>query len=591
MNPVRFLIIYSKQAFGPDFIKKEKTMAILAQTKIKDALEAHTELKDILIGLSPRFKKLNNPIIFRMVSKWATISDVARIGGLSLCEILHTLNKAIGTEAELAEQAPDCIKEAESIPSEDETPEWVKNAKQVVLMDVRSRDDFFMPEVLAAVNRLEPNQVLEVINTFYPAPLANMLQEKGNTFHYKKISEMEHRLYVKGMEKVVEENWLDKKESFEIVDVRGWKEDPFSELIKKANETPQGEGFRLIQIFTPTPLINMIEPLGFETFVEEKGTFEHHIYFYRTRAVQAKKKIAGDRVPLVIQSATPVVYPIIMKLLQSPELMSRVKIEELKIWDKTEKHLAWIVNKKADISFSAVAAVAKLYQKGLDIKMKSIIVWDNFYLLTRGFKAENFGDLKGHKIHLPLIKAAPPYAVTTFLMKKLGYDPQEFEFVFGEPFGRPEEIKRLFVKGEIDAALLREPEASFALYEAGADAHVSIAYKDIWEKLYPGKGNLPNAGVLFRGDILRDYPEVAEIFMRETANAVEWVNSNPQEAARLSYDIMRVTPEEAELFLSRVNFNYQNSEDVVDDVSHYIHVLNQAGYGRKEFGDIQELFV
>ncbi|NOY60888.1 MAG: DUF1858 domain-containing protein, partial [Calditrichaeota bacterium] len=74
-------------------------MAILAQTKIKDALEAHAELKDILIGLSPRFKKLNNPIIFRMVSKWATIADVARIGGLSLYEILHTLNKAIGTEA------------------------------------------------------------------------------------------------------------------------------------------------------------------------------------------------------------------------------------------------------------------------------------------------------------------------------------------------------------------------------------------------------------------------------------------------------------------------------------------------------------
>ena len=124
-------------------------MAILAQTKIKDALEAHAELKDILIGLSPRFKKLNNPIIFKMVSKWATIADIARIGGLSLCEILHTLNKAIGTEAELAEQAPDCIKEAEPISSEEEIPGWVKNAKQVVLMDVRSRDDFFMPEVLA----------------------------------------------------------------------------------------------------------------------------------------------------------------------------------------------------------------------------------------------------------------------------------------------------------------------------------------------------------------------------------------------------------------------------------------------------------
>ncbi|NOY60887.1 MAG: DUF2249 domain-containing protein, partial [Calditrichaeota bacterium] len=71
------------------------------------------------------------------------------------------------------------------------------------LMDVRSRDDFFMPEVLAAVNRLGPNQVLEVVNTFYPAPLANMLQEKGNALYYQKVSEMEHRLYIKGMEKVV----------------------------------------------------------------------------------------------------------------------------------------------------------------------------------------------------------------------------------------------------------------------------------------------------------------------------------------------------------------------------------------------------
>lgn len=565
-------------------------MVILAQTKIKDALDEHPELKDKLIAMSPRFKKLNNPFIFRTVGKWATFADAAKIGGLSLCEILHTLNKEIGTEAELGRQAPDCIKEAEPPVTEGETPEWVENARQIVLMDVRNRDDFFMPELLAAAGKLEPDQVLEVINSFYPAPLVNMLQEKGNELYYRKLSETEHHIYVKGQEKTVDKNWLDKRESFEIVDVRGWKEDPFSALIKRANDTPVGDGFRLIQIFTPTPLINMIEPLGFETFVEEKGTFEHHIYFYRTHQPKAVKKIKGDRIPLVIQSATPVVYPIIMKLLQSGELMSRIKIEELKIWDKTEKHLAWIVNQKADISFSAVAAVAKLYQKGLDIKMKSIVVWDNFYLLTRGFKAENFGDLKGRKIHLPLIKAAPPYAVTTFLMKQLGYDPDEFEFAFGDPFGRPEEIKRLFVRGEIDTALLREPEASFALYEAG-DAHVSIAYKDVWEKLYPGKGNLPNAGVLFKGEILREYPDVAEIFLRETARAIDWVNANPKEAAKLSYDIMGVTPEEAELFLSRVNFSYKESKDVVENVSHYLHVLNKAGYGKKEFGDLQELFL
>jgi len=325
--------------------------------------------------------------------------------------LLHALNKAIGTEDELLKYAPDCIKENEQKISDEQAPNWVKDSKQVILMDVRERDDFLLPEVLSAINRLEEQHVLLVINSFYPAPLVNMLEEKGNDFYYQKESAVEHRLHIKGEKKTVKENWQEDKQSFEIVDVRKWREDPFSELIKKANETPLGEGFRLIQKFVPTPLINMIEPLGYETFIEKKGMFEHHIYFYHKHRVQTKKIRVGNRIPLVIQSATPVVYPIIMRLLQSPELMSRIKIEELKIWDKTEKHLGWIVNSKADISFTAVAAVAKLYQKGLDIKLKSIVVWDNFYLLTRGYKADNFGDLKGHKIYLPLIKAAPPYAV------------------------------------------------------------------------------------------------------------------------------------------------------------------------------------
>ena len=33
-------------------------MVILAKTKIKDGIEKHPELKDVLIQLSPRFKKL-----------------------------------------------------------------------------------------------------------------------------------------------------------------------------------------------------------------------------------------------------------------------------------------------------------------------------------------------------------------------------------------------------------------------------------------------------------------------------------------------------------------------------------------------------
>ncbi len=565
-------------------------MVILASTKLRDALKEYPELKSVLVEMSPKFEKLNNPLVFRLVERWVTFGDIARVGGLSVCEVLHRVNSAIGMEKELFKRAPECIKETEKEEKRAEKPDWLKEVRETVILDVRSREGFFLNEILSTLKILKSDQILLVINSFYPAPLVKILEEEGHDLFYENPHPSEYRLYVR--KKTKSEDWREKKEEFDVLDVRGWREDPFSEILKKANEIAPGEGFRLIQFFYPAPLINMIEPMGFEIEVERKGEHEYHIYFYKKEGMEQKKvAIARGRLPIVIQSATPVVYPIIMKVLQSKELMNRIKIEELKIWDKTEKHLGWIVNGKADISFSAVAAVANLFQKGLDIKMTSVIVWDNFYLLTNGFKAKDFSDLKGKSIYLPLIRTAPPFAVTTYLMKALGYNPDDYDFRFGNPFGRPSDIKDMLVRGEIEAGLLREPEASFAIYEGKGRVVESIAYKDLWKNLFPGEGNLPNAGLLFNGYILREHPEVANLFMDETRKAVEWVIRNPEEAARLSYDIMGIPPEEAELFLSRVKFDYRTSEDALDYIINYIEVLNKSGYGKRAFGELESLFV
>jgi NitT/TauT family transport system substrate-binding protein len=570
-------------------------MVILSDTKLKDALNEYPEMIKYLLEISPKFSKLNNPMIRKVVKQWATFNDIAKVGNLSICELLHTINKKIGKEKELFESAPSCIKFLKEDKKGEEIlekPEWLENAKQIILIDVRERDDFFFTEILTNMKKLDDKQILLVINGFYPSPLINIIKEEGNEYYYEKENN-NHKLYIKRKVKKGYDDWHKIKESFEEIDLRGWREDPFSTLIKKANDIPQGEGFKIIQYFKPTPLINMIEPLGFETFVDKKSPIEHHIYFYKkiTDYKKSKTKSSDGRIPLVIQSATPVVYPIIMRILQSKRLMDKIRLEELKIWDKTEKHLGWIINGNADISFSAVAAVAKIYQKGLDIKMKAVTVWDNFYLLTRDYKADNFGDLIGHKIYLPLIQAAPPYAITKYLLEKLGYNHKDFDFIFGEPFGRPEEIKDMLVSGKIDTALLREPEASFAIHEGNGKIVESFAYKNIWENLYPDKGNLPNAGVLFKGEILRNHPEIVKIFSEETKKAIEWVNNNKDESANTIYDIMGKQPEAAKLFLSRVKLKYVDSNDAIEDITHYINVLNKSGYGKKDFGELKELFI
>lgn len=156
-------------------------MVITAETKIKAALEAHPQLKVVLIQLSPKYKKLNNPLLFKTVGRWATFNDVAKIGGISICVLLHTLNREIGNEEALMERAPECRKEidrANEEPARAERPEF----DNVIPFDVISRDDYFLPEILEKITTLTKNEALKIISDFEPIPLQKMMASKGYRF-------------------------------------------------------------------------------------------------------------------------------------------------------------------------------------------------------------------------------------------------------------------------------------------------------------------------------------------------------------------------------------------------------------------------
>ncbi len=309
--------------------------------------------------------------------------------------------------------------------------------------------------------------------------------------------------------------------------------------------------------------------------MEKKGDAETWVYFHKKESKKTSKPARG-RVPVVIQSATPVGYPVIMRLLQSKALQEKVDIRELKVWEETEKHLGWIVNGKADISFSAVITMTKLAK--MDVKMPAVFVWDNFYLLTRGYEAKGLEDLQGRTINAPLFREAPPTAITRYLIGKLGLDENKFNFVYGKPFGRPEQILWDFLRGNSDTVLLREPEASFAIagLPHGTTSSV-LSYRDIWNKVNPGYGSFPNAGLVFKGEFVRNHPDIASLFMDELNKAISWVNDNRDEAAKLSFDMMRHSQADVRLFLDRVNFNLVSGSELQKQVTRYLGLLRDEG--------------
>jgi len=524
---------------------------ILSNANIKETLDKYPDLKEILVKLSPKFAKLQKPALYNTLARFASFKDAAKLTGVSVCEILHTINNYLGVSEELINNAPECIStnaKENQLKSEEIT--WKENAERYIL------NDDSLPEIVQKVNELKAQENIVIISVDMPFALLKTVEGLGFKYNLEEGRENRISIFNPKQERVL--HWYDRMEDFDILDVRRMTTDPFDIIIKKAYDVQEDEGFRLIQRFEPIPIINMLSEMGYEHHTRLIDQDEIHVFFHKkVRERDADEKDDSEKPNVVIQSATPVAYPVIMRL--------------------TEKHLGWVVNGKADISFSAVITSAKL--KDNDVKIPALFVWDNFSILTRGYKAEKLEDLKGHDIETPLFAEAPPAKITKYVIEAKGLDYNDFSFKYGEPFGRPEEILMNFVRGVSDTVILREPEASYALKmmeQIGEEVSV-ISYNKIWNEINDGFGSFPNAGILFKGEFVRNHPEIAKVVLEELKDAIKWVNDNKTDAANLSFDMMRQPPESVELFLNRVNFTYVEGDELVEKVKNYFQILVDQG--------------
>ena len=557
---------------------------ILAKSNIKETLDKYPDLKNVLIELSPKFKKMQIPALYNTLARFASFKDAAKVTGISVCEILHIINNYLGVEDKLLKSMPECLKnneKDEEIAGTDLT--WEERSERYIY------NDDSLPELIEKVSNLEPQESIVIISVEHPTELLKVA--KGLEYLFNIEKNREYRISVFNPGKEEDTDWMERKDNFEILDVRTMTTDPFDIIIKKAYEIENDSGFTLIQRFEPHPMINMLSEMGFEHFTEYMGPEEIWVYFHKIITDADTETEGADKPDVVIQSATPVAYPVMMRLLQSEKVRKAVNVRELKVWEETEKHLAWIANGKADISFSALITSSKL--RNSDVKIPALFVWDNFVILTRGYKAEKFKDLIGKTIHTPLFEEAPPAKITKYLIKASGLNPDDFNFVYGKPFGRPEKIYVDFVTGVADTVILREPEASYAIkimQDRGEEISI-LSYSKIWNEYNPGFGSFPNAGIVLKGEFVRKHPEITEVFLDELKKAIEWVNKHQNEAANLSFDMMRQPTDRVRLFLDRVNFNYVSGDKLVNKVKTYFDILTDQGIVETEVDeDFLEIF-
>ena len=175
-------------------------ITIDAHTKITSLLKQHPDALETIITLSPKFTKLRNPILRKVIASRTSIAMASKMGGCSVDDFFNKL-RPLGF---VIDKSPGKMEMENNKP----VPEFINNmvAENIIELDVRpviESDNDPLELIVQVVKTLEAGSVLKIINSFEPTPLMHLLGKKGfesyaewisdelvNTYFYKKGGKM-----------------------------------------------------------------------------------------------------------------------------------------------------------------------------------------------------------------------------------------------------------------------------------------------------------------------------------------------------------------------------------------------------------------
>lgn len=153
----------------------EPKLIISPKTKVGELLDVFPQLEAVLLELSPSFAKLKNPILRKTVARVASLQQAAIIGGLKVDELVSRLRKEVGQDIFSGD-----TENAHYLVAS--PPDWFDEAKIVRQFDaspIINSGGSPMAEILEFAKELQQGEILEIKTPFVPAPIIDMLKEKG----------------------------------------------------------------------------------------------------------------------------------------------------------------------------------------------------------------------------------------------------------------------------------------------------------------------------------------------------------------------------------------------------------------------------
>ncbi|RFM31832.1 DUF2249 domain-containing protein [Chitinophaga silvisoli] len=262
-------------------------MTINQNTKIAAILKHHPAALDAIIAISPKFEKLRNPVLRKLMAGRASIAVASKIGGCSVADF-YTQLAPLGFEI-------DAVTSTVTV-AQNEMPDFIRTLQEdkVVILDVRPQiasGEDPLRLIFQKVETLQGGQVLKIVNTFEPTPLMVLLKKQG------------FDAYAAQIEEDLVETWFYKTRTMRPPEVKIQTEH-WDEILKRFQDKLHTIDVRALQM--PLPMYTILEKL--DTLPEAQALFVYHkripvflLPELSQRGFEYRaKEIAGDEVHLLI---------------------------------------------------------------------------------------------------------------------------------------------------------------------------------------------------------------------------------------------------------------------------------------------------
>ncbi|MEO7264460.1 MAG: DUF2249 domain-containing protein [Ferruginibacter sp.] len=266
---------------------------INADTKIATLIKESPDALEAIISISPRFNKLRNPLLRKLMAARTSINMASKVGGCTVNDFFKKL-EPLGFTIDKNNVADDSTEQKD-------VPEFVQiiTAADIIELDVRTeiesgKDPLNL--IMKAVKPLQPGQVLKLINSFEPVPLMLLLEKQGFESYAETINDnLVHTFFHKSQTTPIKEVDTDKAsegwdemlqrftDKMETVDVRHLEMPlPMLTILDALDKLPEEKALYVIHKRIPVFLLPELTERKFDYRIKEVADGEVYLLIFRT---------------------------------------------------------------------------------------------------------------------------------------------------------------------------------------------------------------------------------------------------------------------------------------------------------------------